>query len=162
MLHVRRQSERYGIIRLVTGSLCIEGGKQLRHEYQTRFQAKVEAIRVSVAKASNVRQEHGRGSLQRKVFSHEPQRRGIRHRANHVIGEDVFRHIFRCYLLDQFHASDLIFDSVSVTFGIVTWHIDLSPLRNELQHGLVSEHVHSTAMLIENVLQADVTVVAGH
>ena len=44
----------------------------------------------------------------------------------------------------------------------VTWHIDLSPLRNELQHGLVSEHVHPTAMLIENVLQADVAVVAGH
>lgn len=45
----------------------------------------MESIGVAIAQAGDVREEYRRGRLQGKVLAHQPEGRGVRHCANHVL-----------------------------------------------------------------------------
>lgn len=45
----------------------------------------MESIGVAIAQAGDVREEYRRRRLQGKVLAHQPEGRGVRHCANHVL-----------------------------------------------------------------------------
>lgn len=101
----------------------------------------MESIGVAIAQAGDVREEYRRRRLQGKVLAHQPEGRGVRHCANHVllqrsqgvstwcrfettrrysgsyVCQDVLRHVFRSNLLDQFHSRDLVLDGMLISIG---------------------------------------------
>jgi hypothetical protein len=166
----------------------------------------VEPARCPIAAAGDVRQEHRRSGLQGKLLAHEPQRGGCGHGADHVlentgrdpvshcgfdpsfdfthIRQDVFWHIFRGDLFDNFHPSHLELNSLGITAVVLrechskfgkkslvnaalpaylcsgtTWCVQLPELVNECQHGFIPQHLPLFAMLVENILQGQVGVV---